>query len=145
MKIVRKPDEVRRPSTAMGDIAFNLLVFFVILARGQDDSHIQWQPAHVPNLEENRGGRVTVVIDTDGKIYMNGNQKSETELSVAISDELGGAGPGRPRRVLNVDKDVTAPRFEPVIEAISQAGGELIHIVEDERQASREAADEEGK
>jgi hypothetical protein len=28
---------------------------------------------------------------------------------------------------------VTAPRFEPVIEAISLAGGELIHIVEEER------------
>ena len=36
---------------AMGDIAFNLLIFFVILARAQDDSHLQWQPAVTPKSE----------------------------------------------------------------------------------------------
>jgi biopolymer transport protein ExbD len=128
------------PATAMGDIAFNLLIFFVILARAQDDSHIQWKPAQVRNLENTRGGRVTVVIDVEGKIYLNGQQKSETELSTAIGEELGDASPGDRTVMLKVDKDVTAPRFEPVIEAISQAGGELIHIVEEEKQSSPPAA-----
>jgi biopolymer transport protein ExbD len=121
------------PSTAMGDIAFNLLIFFVILARAQDDSHIQWKPAQVKNLENNRGGRVTVVIDVDGRIYLNGQQKNEAELSAAIGDELGNAVAGERTVMLKVDKDVTAPRFEPVIEAISQAGGELIHIVDEDK------------
>ena len=35
----------------MGDIAFNLLIFFVILARAQDDSHLQWTPAEATNIE----------------------------------------------------------------------------------------------
>lgn len=128
------------PSTAMGDIAFNLLIFFVILARAQDDSHLQWKPAQVSNLENNKGGRVTVVIDVDGKIYLNGQQKNETELSGAIASELGDAPAGDRIVMLKVDKDVTAPRFEPVIEAISQAGGELIHILEEDHQSSRAAA-----
>jgi biopolymer transport protein ExbD len=133
MKIPRRTMKADVPSTAMGDIAFNLLIFFVILARAQDDSHLQWQPAEVANLENNKGGRVTVVIDVDGKIYLNGQQKNEAELSDAIGDELGAAGQGERTVMLKVDKNVTAPRFEPVIEAISQAGGELIHIVEEER------------
>lgn len=133
MKIPRRALKADVPSTAMGDIAFNLLIFFVILARAQDDSHLQWKPAQVKNLENNRGGRVTVVIDVDGKIYLNGQQKNEAELSAAIGDELGNAGAGERTVMLKVDKDVTAPRFEPVIEAISQAGGELIHIVEEDR------------
>jgi biopolymer transport protein ExbD len=124
------------PATAMGDIAFNLLIFFVILARAQDDSHLQWKPAQVENLENNKGGRVTVVIDVDGKIYLNGQQKNETELSADIADELGDASAGNRTVMLKVDKNVTAPRFEPVIEAISQAGGELIHIVDEQKQVS---------
>jgi biopolymer transport protein ExbD len=140
MKIPRKQMKADVPATAMGDIAFNLLIFFVILARAQDDSHLQWQPAEVENLENNRGGRVTVVIDVDGKIYLNGQQKNETELSADIADELGDAGAGNRTVMLKVDKNVTAPRFEPVIEAISQAGGELIHIVEKQTAATSSVA-----
>ncbi len=120
------------PATAMGDIAFNLLIFFVILARANDDSHIKWKPAEAQNLEGSKGARVTVVIDVDGKIYLNSQQKSETELSAAIGDELGDAIAGNRVVFLKIDKDVTAPRFEPVIEAISQAGGELIHILNED-------------
>ena len=35
----------------MGDIAFNLLIFFVILARAQDDSHLQWEPAKAEEVQ----------------------------------------------------------------------------------------------
>ena len=45
MKIKRRAIRADVPSMAMGDIAFNLLIFFVILARAQDDSHLQWTPA----------------------------------------------------------------------------------------------------
>lgn len=120
------------PSTAMGDIAFNLLIFFVILARANDDSHLKWNPAEAQNLEGSKGAKVTVVIDIDGKIYLNGQQQSETELSGGISDELGDASAGNRVVYLKIDKNVTAPRFEPVIEAISQAGGELIHILNED-------------
>ncbi|WP_254513490.1 ExbD/TolR family protein [Anatilimnocola floriformis] len=132
MKIPRRALKADVPSTAMGDIAFNLLIFYVILAQGQDDSHVKWNPATAKNLENHKGGKVAVVIDVDGKIYLNGNQKSETELSDAIGRELGEAPVGERTVLLKVDKDTTAPRFEPVIEAISQAGGELIHILQQE-------------
>ncbi|WP_425616617.1 ExbD/TolR family protein [Anatilimnocola sp. NA78] len=139
MKIPRRTMKADVPATAMGDIAFNLLIFFVILARAQDDSHIQWKPAQVGNLENNKGGRVTVVMDVDGKIFLNGQQQSESELSTAIGEELGDAPAGERTVMLKVDKDTTAPRFEPVIEAISQAGGELIHILEEDKSARRAA------
>jgi len=44
MKLQRKKLTASIPAFAMGDIGFLLLIFFVILARAQDDSHIQWQP-----------------------------------------------------------------------------------------------------
>ena len=34
----------------------------------------------------------------------------------------------------SVHREATAVRFEPVIEAISEAGGDIVHILEEERQ-----------
>ena len=46
---------------AMGDIAFLLLIFFVILARAQDDSHLKWEPAEDPELEQAKNYKASVV------------------------------------------------------------------------------------
>ena len=51
MKVPKRKFEASVPAMAMGDIAFLLLIFFVILARAQDDSHLKWEPAEDPELE----------------------------------------------------------------------------------------------
>ena len=62
MKLPRKTYDATVPSTAMGDIAFLLLIFFVILARAQDDSHIQWQPARLDKVEMAPAARASVAV-----------------------------------------------------------------------------------
>jgi biopolymer transport protein ExbD len=133
MKIPRKPMKADVPSTAMGDIAFNLLIFFVILARAQDDSHVQWQPAEAANVQGAGTTKVSVAIDTHGDLYLNGQQVGEVQLASRIGSLLGDAGPGNRTVFLKVNKDAPAQKFEPVIEAISEAGGELVHVLEEKR------------
>lgn len=130
MKIARKPMKAEVPSTAMGDIAFNLLIFFVILARAQDDSSVQWQPAAGHKLDDKATAQVRIAIGTDGNLYLNGRQTSERQLASQVSDLLGAAPPGNRPVVLKVDRNAPAEKFEPVIEAVSEAGGELIHVLE---------------
>ena len=133
MKIKRRTPKVDIPAVAMGDIAFNLLVFFVILAKGQDDSHLQWTPAKADNVQSAGYSKVSVVIDKDEKVYLNGQPISESNLASQIESNLGNAPAGDRKVLLKAHKDCTAIRFEPVIEAISQAGGELVHILDDIR------------
>lgn len=121
------------PSMAMGDIAFNLLIFFVILARVQDDSHLKWNPATAPNLEASGHSRVSVLIDIDGDLYLNGQQVGVSQLAPTIEAMLGNKQQGERTVLLKVHNETVAQRFEPVIEAISEAGGDLVHIVEDKR------------
>lgn len=123
---------VEVPSLAMGDIAFNLLIFFVILARAQDDSHLIWLPAEARELESVSNSKVSVVIDSEEKIYVNGQQLGITQLSSRIADLLGDAPAGERTVVLKVHKNSKSLTFEPVIEAISEAGGDLFHVVEKE-------------
>ena len=121
------------PSTAMGDIAFNLLIFFVILARAQDDSHLQWQPASASQLEGIASNKASVLIDRNNKLYLNGSEIGQAQLSKGISDLLGSAPQGQRTVLFKVHKEATAMYYEPVIEAISEAGGDLVHILEEKR------------
>jgi len=136
MKIPRKSFRAVVPSVAMGDIAFNLLIFFVILARAQDDSHLKWQPASTPEVEAVKSVGVTVVIDIQDKLYLNGREIGESQLASAIEKLLENIPAGRRTVLLKAHRDTTALRFEPVIEAISEAGGDLVHILEEKSGAN---------
>jgi len=134
MKIQRKTSRAEVPALAMGDIAFNLLIFFVILARAQDDSFLKWQPAKATNVESAGHAKVSVLIDTEDRLYVNGQEIGVAQLADHIRETLGEAPPGERSVLLKVHREATAVRFEPVIEAISEAGGDLVHILEEERQ-----------
>ena len=133
MNIKRRTLKADVPSVAMGDIAFNLLVFFVILARAQDDSHIEWTPTQAKNLEAPRNSKVSIALDRDEKVYLNGQPVSESQLAKMIEDQLGDAPAGERTVMLKVHKEATALRFQPLLEAIGEAGGDLVHVMNEKK------------
>lgn len=132
MHLPRKKFEANIPSVAMGDIAFLLLIFFVILARAQNDDHIPWKPAVADDVIQTSGTTATVTIDTDQKLHLNGNSIDIAALPGALERILGTRPAGQRQVHLKIDRKATAPSFEPAIEAISLAGGEIVHILEPE-------------
>lgn len=133
MKIARKTFRVEVPVVAMGDIAFNLLIFFVILARAQDDSHLKWLPATTPRVDPAKYARAIIVVDVNNRLYLNGQETGIADLSARVGQLLGEAPPGDRTVMLKIHRETTAQRFEPIIEAVSQAGGELMHVLQEER------------
>lgn len=130
MKIQRQKLGVGVPAVAMADIAFNLVLFFIMMAKTQDDSHLMWRPASAALLQNAGNSRCSVVVDQNNKLYFNGGEISVRELKKAVEDELGEDPPGKRIVLLKIDKEALASRFEPIIEAVSEAGGELVHILE---------------
>ena len=137
MKLPRKKLTASVPSFAMGDIGFLLLIFFVILARAQDDSHVRWQPANLKEADMVASPLASVTIDTGFKTYLDGKEISTDELAGALNNLLGDAPSGQRNVFLKVHKEAKASHFEPVIAAISEAGGDLIHILEPEEKAAK--------
>ena len=133
MKIPKRRFEASVPSMAMGDIAFLLLIFFVILAKAQDDSHLRWEPAADQELEQAKNYKASVVIDVKNKTYLNGRPIAKAQLEGALGELLGDAEPTKRTVLLKVHKDATVLQFEPVIEAVSKSGGEIHHVLEQER------------
>lgn len=134
MNIQRKRLTASIPSFAMGDIGFLLLIFFVILARAQDDSHIRWEPAKLPEVTMAAAPLASVVIDAGFKTYLDGKEIAPEEIGPALADILGETPAGQRNVFLKVHREAKATHFEPVIAAISEAGGDLIHILEPEEQ-----------
>ena len=115
---------------AMGDIAFLLLIFIVLLARARDDSHLVWQPATGTELVKPANQNASVVIDKQNITYLNGRPTQSENLATELSSLLGDLPSGSRTVLLKVHKDVIAEHFEPAIEAVSEAGGELHHVLE---------------
>ncbi len=133
MKFKRRAMKADVPSVAMGDIAFNLLIFFVILAKAQDDSHLQWQPAQAKQLQGFASSKASVLIDRENKLHLNGKEIGQAQLAKGVGDILGSAPQGDRTVLLKVHKDATAMYYEAVIEAISEAGGDLVHVLEEKQ------------
>jgi biopolymer transport protein ExbD len=131
MKIKRRSSAAGVPSVALADIAFNLILFFLILARAQDDSYLKWEPASTPRTEASAESRNTIAVDIDNKVYLNGDQVSVASLAPALEKQLADAPAGKRTVLLKINKDATALIFEPIMEAVSQAGGEIVHVLEE--------------
>lgn len=136
MKLPRKKLTASVPSFAMGDIGFLLLIFFVILARAQDDSHIQWEPAHMKDVEMAAAPLATVTIDAGFKTYLDGKEIAPEEIAGRLTEILGDAPAGQRNVFLKVHKEAKASNFEPVIAAVSEAGADLIHILEPDKETN---------
>ena len=115
---------------AMGDIAFLLLIFIVMLARARDDSHLVWQPAIGTELVKPASQNASVVIDKQNITYLNGRPTLPENLATELTSLLVDFPPGSRTVLFKVHKDVIAEFFEPAIEAVSEAGGELHHVLE---------------
>ena len=140
MILKRQKMNAEVPSMAMGDIAFLLLIFFIILARVTDDSHVKVNKAAGRELEKPKNNRVSIAIDTNQVTYLNGVRINPDKITGELYQPnapagrrglLGDLPPGQRTVMLKIDKDTPASLFEPVIEAVSKAGGELHHILEE--------------
>ena len=129
MILRRKKLEASIPSMAMGDIAFLLLIFIVLLARARDDSHLVWQPAIGTELVKPASQNASVVIDKQNITYLNGRPTLPENLATELTSLLVDFPPGSRTVLFKVHKDVIAEFFEPAIEAVSEAGGELHHVL----------------
>lgn len=138
MRFKRRKIEAVPPYVSMADIAFNLVLFFLILAKTQDDSHLKWEPAKATGTKAVTNAKVSVTVDRDEKVYLNGEQvgllpdASGRSLETRVADEIANRPEGEKVVLLKIHKDTLAARFEMVMEAVSKAGGEVVHVLDEE-------------
>ncbi len=108
------------PLTSMGDIAFLLIIFFILagIPKGQRSL----TPPEAPGLGEIQAA-VTVSMDENGKCYLQGDIVAVPALQGMVRDHL------ETRKsklvVVEIDKSLPFEAYSEVLMAVSEAGGTL--------------------
>lgn len=123
----QKRRKVPVPIASMGDIAFLLIIFFLVCSEiSRDNSNVQVELPYSEYVEKNENRTAArVAVDTDGQIFLDG-VKVETPKDVewgvrailtnTVSDD---------QRHVQFKCDAALPKeqFEPLLKAIAEAGG----------------------
>lgn len=119
----RKKTKLLIPLASMGDIAFLLIIFFMLVADFMRDNQ-QLDPAAGADVAELPAGEVSVVLDQNGILWLQGLEVSVHDLGPAVEILI------ERRREdgvvhLNIHRDLPRGEFMPVIEALSGVGARL--------------------
>ena len=120
------------PVASMGDIAFLLIIFFVLCSTFARESGIKVVPPTSRDIEQIEKSQLAVTVDAEHQIYFQGNRVFNADaLETDVADKLRKAVSDAGRRVvLRCDKDVDRAVFEPVMDAITRAGGIVVAVGE---------------
>ncbi|MEK6235244.1 MAG: biopolymer transporter ExbD [Planctomycetales bacterium] len=119
------------PVTSMGDIAFLLIIFFMICSRFAKDPGVSIEEPTTIDVAELDDYPIIVLVDKEGGIYFQGEEIGSAEQ---IEEEVRRFLEDKPddektRTVLfRCDRGVPKAVFEPVIEAIAKGGGRIAAV-----------------
>jgi biopolymer transport protein ExbD len=113
----------------MGDIAFLLTIFFILTSNFAKDDTRKIAPPSVAQLEKQN---ISVSIDSDGAVFFNGRPVGSADVVEAgVAGFLVGKKDPKDRMVVfRCDRGVDKKVFEPVLAAISKAGGVIAAVGE---------------
>ena len=129
---LRKPRRVSPtvPLASMGDIAFLLTIFFILTSNFAKDDTRNIKPPSARELAQLENQNVSVSIDADGGIFFNGRPVgSAATVEAGVAGFLAGKKDAKDRMVVfRCDQGVDKKVFEPVLAAISKAGGVIAAV-----------------
>lgn len=125
MKRRRKKGAPYVPSTSIGDIAFLLIIFFMVCSNFAKEASKTLKPPKAADLQKIKENSISVSIDDQGLIYLQGaNVPDAQAIEIGVETLIKDRATDQGRTVmLKCDKGITREVFEPVIESISKAGG----------------------
>lgn len=117
------------PIASMGDIAFLLIIFFLVCSEvAKDKTNLE---VTLPQSEYVKKNKATVAarvaIDADGVIYFDGSRvDSAKDIEWGVRAVLASTVSDDQRHVqFKCDANLPKETFEPVMKAIAEAGGLL--------------------
>lgn len=113
------------PTASMGDIAFLLIIFFMVCSNFIKEASITLKPPRAEDLAEIEESPVSVSIDEEGAMYLQGSPiRDAEELEWGIRGLIADRVTDKGRTVLfKCDAGLKKNIFEPALDAISAAGG----------------------
>ena len=119
----KKPSLVL-PLSSMGDIAFLLIIFFMLASNFMKTGNVDLEKPGAPGLEKQEAAKCSVMMDKDAVIWYEGAQVDAREVTDRLK-ELVENDHGFAVHV-SIHKALTRKDFMPLVEAISESGAKMI-------------------
>ncbi len=125
MKLERKKNRIPIlvPIASMGDIAFLLIIFFLLTSNFIKESHVKIEEAKSPDIEQLEESAVSVTVDPGGEIWLQGAPCPLSVLHRGVEALL----EDRDDKIVmvKIDRSVPQESFGQVFLELSKAGAEL--------------------
>jgi biopolymer transport protein ExbD len=114
------------PTSSMGDIAFLLIIFFILASNFMKTANVEAEKPASESVESVEDAQVSVIVDQAGKYYVQGLEVSKEEIESAVTQAVGDKR-DQPVHLL-VDKNVARGQFMPAMEALGAAGVKVVLV-----------------
>ena len=109
-------------TTSMGDIAFLLIIFFILAGIQKKDK--EFTPPEAPRLGELKAA-ITITLDRNGKCSVNEEENVPLDgLAEKIRQMLAKSKEGK-LVIVEIDKNQRPDAFTKVMLAVGEAGGQM--------------------
>ena len=123
---IKKRRKIMIPVASMGDIAFLLIIFFMICSEMAKERRLDATLPRSAHVEKNKTGvAARVGIHRNGEMYLDGVRvQSAKDIEWGVRLLLARTVADEQRHVqFTCDAALTRDTFEPVLKAIAEAGG----------------------
>ncbi len=126
----RRKMSIAVPTTSMGDIAFLLIIFFMVCSNFIKEANIKYKPPVADELAAVANAPLSIVIDENATIFANGKTfPGASAVEALVEATVKDAATDEERMILfRCDQNVPKNVFEPVLEAITRGGGLLVAV-----------------
>ncbi|MCY3022778.1 MAG: biopolymer transporter ExbD [Planctomycetota bacterium] len=120
------------PTASMGDIAFLLIIFFILTTSFAKERQVKLKDPVSRDIYAMKEPPVFVSVDKNGVVWCQGRQCSAENLE----DNVKSAVASRPEKLvkLRVDRAVRQEQYGPVFLALSRAGVEIALVGQQARE-----------
>jgi biopolymer transport protein ExbD len=121
----RKKIKMMIPLASMGDIAFLLIIFFMLVSSFMKNT-MEFDPATSDDVRDLPPAELSVVLDKFNRLWLQGIEITPNELAPAV-EVLVGDRRADSRVHLSIHKELKRKDYMPVIEALSETGVPVNH------------------
>lgn len=133
MSVKRRGErEVAVPTASMGDIAFLLIIFFLLTTNFAKEKHVQLKDPVSRDIHAMKEPLVFVAVDKNGAVWLQGRPCSVEGLEDQVKNLV--ASRAEKLVKLRVDRAVRQERYGPVFLALSRAGVQIALVGEQAKQ-----------
>jgi biopolymer transport protein ExbD len=120
----RKKPNLVLPLSSMGDIAFLLIIFFMLASNFMKTGNVELDKPGSQDLEQQEAPKASVMMDKDAIVWFEGLQVGVNEIEALLKPF---AEKDHSFQVhVSIHKDLVRKDYQPLIEAVSSSGVKLV-------------------